>query len=47
VHLLLRWCEETQVGTREGLAIMVGGQDAEATRVLALIGLIERLPVVA
>jgi hypothetical protein len=35
------------VSTREGLVIMVGGDDAEATRVLALVGLIGRLPVFA
>jgi hypothetical protein len=30
---------------REGLAIVVGGEDAEATRVLAMLGLMKQLPV--
>lgn len=45
VHTLLRWSKEAQVSAREGLAIMVGGEDTVATRVLALVGLMERLPV--
>jgi anti-anti-sigma factor len=45
VHTLVRWSKEAQVSAREGLAIMPGGADTEATRVLTLVGLRERLPV--
>ena len=47
VHSLVRWSKETQVSAREGLAIVVGGEDAEATRVLSLLGLMKQLPVFA
>jgi anti-sigma B factor antagonist len=47
IHTLIRWSKEAQVSTREGLAIMVGGKDTEATRVLTLTGLTKRLPVFA
>ena len=45
VHTLVRWSKEAQVSAREGLAIMVGGEGTEATRVLRLVGLMKRLPV--
>ena len=45
VHSLVRWSKETQVSAREGLAIVVGGEDTEATRILSLIGLMKQLPV--
>jgi hypothetical protein len=44
-HTLLRWSREAQVSAREGLAIMVGGKDTAATRVLSVVGLMKRLPV--
>jgi anti-anti-sigma factor len=47
VHTLIRWSKEAQVSAREGLAIMVGDADGEATRVLTLVGLMHRLPVFA
>ena len=47
VHALVRWSKEAQVSEREALAIMVGGTDTPATRVLGLIGLLPRLPVFA
>lgn len=45
VHALVRWSRETQVSAREGMAIVAGGEDAEATRVLSLLGLMKQLPV--
>lgn len=45
VHALVRWSKETQVSEREALAIMVGGDQTPAARVLSLVGLISRLPV--
>jgi hypothetical protein len=45
VHSLVRWSKETQVSAREGLAIVSGGEDSEATRVLTMIGLMKQLPV--
>lgn len=45
VNALVRWSKETQVSEREGLAILVGGRESRAARVLTLVGLIDRLPV--
>jgi anti-sigma B factor antagonist len=45
IHTLIRWSKEAQVSAREGLAIMVGDKDTQATRVLTLTGLMKRLPV--
>jgi anti-anti-sigma factor len=45
VHTLVHWSKEAQVSAREGLAILVGGEDSEATRLLTLVGLIRWLPV--
>jgi anti-anti-sigma factor len=45
VHTLIRWSKEAQVSAREGLAIMVGGADTAAARVLSVAGLMKRLPV--
>jgi anti-sigma B factor antagonist len=47
VHTLVRWSKEAQVSAREGLAILIGGADTEATRVLSMVGLMKRLPVFA
>ena len=47
IHLLVRWSKETQVSAREALAIIVGGQDTEAARVLSMVGLMTHLPVFA
>jgi anti-anti-sigma factor len=44
VNALVRWSKETQISEREGLAILVGGPESPAIRVLELIGLAERLP---
>jgi anti-anti-sigma factor len=44
VKALVRWSKEAQVSQREGLAILVGGPESPATRVLRLVGLAERLP---
>ena len=45
VNALVRWSKETHVSEREGLAILVGGRESRAARVLTLVGLIDRLPV--
>lgn len=45
VHALVRWSKETQVSEREGLAILVGARESPVARLLALVGLIDRLPV--
>jgi anti-anti-sigma factor len=45
VRALVRWSKEVQVSDREALAIMVGGRDTPAAKILTLIGLIDRLPV--
>ena len=45
VHALVRWSKEAQVSEREGLAILVGARESPAARLLALVGLIDRLPV--
>jgi anti-sigma B factor antagonist len=45
IHTLIRWSKEAQVSAREGLAIMVGDADTQATRVLTVAGLMKRLPV--
>jgi anti-anti-sigma factor len=45
VHAVVRWSKETQVSEREALAIMVGGVDTPASRVLGLLNLLKRLPV--
>jgi anti-anti-sigma factor len=45
VHSLVRWSKEAQVSEHEALAIVVGGRDTPAARVLTLVGLITRLPV--
>lgn len=47
VHTVVRWSKEAQVSAREGLAILIGGADTEATRVLSMVGLMKRLPVFA
>lgn len=47
VHSLIRWSKEAQISVREALAIMIGGPDTEATRVLSAVGLMKRLPVFA
>jgi anti-anti-sigma factor len=47
IHTLIRWSKEAQVSAREGLAIMVGEADTQATRVLTITGLMKRLPVFA
>jgi len=47
IHTLLRWAKEAQISEREALAIMVGGPDTTAARVLELVGLLKRLPVFA
>jgi anti-sigma B factor antagonist len=45
IHALVRWSKEAQVSEREALAIMVGGPDTPAARVLGLVGMLKRLPV--
>jgi anti-anti-sigma factor len=47
VHTLVRWSKEAQVSEREALAIMVGGADTPAAKLLGLVGLLKRLPVFA
>jgi anti-anti-sigma factor len=47
VHALVRWSKEAQVSEREALAIVVGGPDTPAARVLEMVGLLNRLPVFA
>jgi hypothetical protein len=47
VHTLVRWSKEAQVSEREALAIMVGGADTPAARLLGLVDLLKRLPVFA
>jgi anti-anti-sigma factor len=47
IHALVRWSKEAQVSEREALAIMVGGSDTPAARVLELVGLLKRLPIFA
>lgn len=47
VRSLVHWSKEAQVSEREALAIMVGGVDTPAAKVLDLVGLLERLPVFA
>jgi anti-anti-sigma factor len=47
IHALIRWSKEAQLSDREALAIMVGGTDTPAARVLGLVGLLKRLPVFA
>lgn len=47
IHALVRWSKEAQVSEREALAIMVGGSETTAARVLGLVGLLERLPIFA
>jgi anti-anti-sigma factor len=47
IHALLRWSKEAQVSGREALAIVVGGTDTPAARLLRLVGLLPRLPVFA
>jgi anti-anti-sigma factor len=47
IHALVRWSKEAQVSEREALAIMVGGSDTPAARVLELVGLLKRLPLFA
>jgi anti-sigma B factor antagonist len=47
IHALIRWSKEAQVSDREALAIMVGGPDTPAARVLGLVGLLKRLPIFA
>lgn len=47
IHALIRWSKEAQVSERESLAIMVGGTDTPAARVLRLVGLLPRLPIFA
>ena len=47
VHALVTWSKETQVSDREALAIVVGSEDSPASRVLATVGLLTRLPVFA
>jgi anti-anti-sigma factor len=45
VPSLVGWSKEAQLSEREALAIMVGGVDTPAARVLDLVGLLKRLPV--
>jgi anti-anti-sigma factor len=45
IHALVRWSKEAQVSEREALAIVVGGPDTAAARVLDVVGLLKRLPV--
>jgi anti-anti-sigma factor len=47
IHTLVRWSKEAQVSEREALAIMVGGADTPAARLLGLVDLLKRLPVFA
>jgi anti-anti-sigma factor len=47
VHTVVRWSKEAQVSEREALAIVVGGADTPAARLLGLVGLLKRLPVFA
>lgn len=45
IHSLVRWSKEAQVSEREALAIVVGGPETPAARILGLVGLLKRLPV--
>jgi anti-anti-sigma factor len=45
VNTLIRWSKEAQVSEREALAIVVGGQNTPATRILTIVDLLRRLPV--
>jgi hypothetical protein len=47
VIALVHWSKEAQVSEREALAIVVGGSDTPAAQVLALVGLLKRLPAFA
>jgi anti-sigma B factor antagonist len=47
IHALVHWSKEAQVSEREALAIVVGGTDTPAAQVLALVGLLKRLPTFA
>jgi len=47
VHALVRWSKEAQVSEREALAIVVGGTETPAARVLEVAGLLKRIPVFA
>ena len=47
VHSVVRWSKEAQVSEREALAIVVGGADTPAARLLGLVGLLKWLPVFA
>jgi anti-sigma B factor antagonist len=45
IRALLRWSKETQVSEREALGIVIGAPTSPSARTLALVGLLERLPV--
>jgi anti-anti-sigma factor len=45
VRALIRWSNETQVSEREALAIAVGAAESRIARTLALVRVIDRLPV--
>jgi anti-anti-sigma factor len=47
IRALVRWSKEAQMSEREALAIVVGGVDTPAARVLEAVGLLKRLPVFA
>ena len=46
LRALVRWSKEAQVSEREGLAILVGEPESPAAKVLRLVGLADRLPLV-
>ena len=47
VHVLINWSKEAQVSEGEALAIVVGGETSAISRILAAVGLLDRLPVFA
>jgi len=44
IAALIRWSREASLSEREALAIATGAADAAATRTLALVDVLERLP---
>jgi anti-anti-sigma factor len=45
IHTLVRWCNDVQLSEREALAIVSGGDETPASRLLDAVGIRSRLPV--
>ncbi|HET7429244.1 MAG TPA: STAS domain-containing protein [Gaiellales bacterium] len=45
IHTLVRWCNDVQLSEREALAIVSGGDETAASRLLDAVGIRSRLPV--